>query len=330
MATAIGTPALKPTVNTSSTASGAGSLDADPISRVAIARMAGTSSSSGTALTGDASADYDFQKNLEAAESKLLEGKNDTALQIFSEIQGRIKKAKLPETSFFPLRCFLGLADCSPPADRVRYSTLAYCTLIKVYALRDWYAADISSTHAELRWHLKKLRPLIPETESSILAQIDEMIAECANHILPIDAFNEKVKEADEAFKTNKITTRVLYTEALALIADKLQIEFEVARGVCLLKLTKTYQINDPDRAQVRDRAQEAIFSLFDKSASLYETGKYTRVDAFRLLIGYLRVLRFLTSDIVNHQEIQAKIDACKLEIPEELLKSVTFAPDPH
>ncbi len=336
MATAAGTPVQKSTALTSSPAAGAGSPGADLTSKVALARMTETPSSSGTALTGDASADYNFQKHLEDAESKLLEGNKETALSMFSEIKGRIEKAKLPQASFFPLRCLLGLMNSSTIEDeKHRYFADFLKTLVPVYASRkNWLADDTSSAHSELRWLLNKFRLRIPKNQSLdlLIGKVDGMIAECAKHILPIDAFYEMVKEADEAVKTKDLKlARALYKNALALIADKFQIEFEVARGTCLLKLTGTYQKDEPDRANMRNQAQEAIFSLFTKRASLYEAGKYTRVDAFKLLISYLRSLRLLTLDsIVNYNAIQNKINACKEEIPEELLKSKTPASDPH
>ncbi len=312
--------ATKSTAHTSSTASGAPRREADATSRVAVSRMPAVAAASAVPLEGD----YDFVQNLNDAEQLLADGRNENARRLFREIHIQSLTPDFGLDSLIPTHCLLGIAHSYPEGkDRTDNAADAYTALNVVYAnTREWDRLNNqqkSSAYLTLRSCLKQLKPLIPEDKVEAHQDVDAKIAECSKFILPLDAFHDIVKEADEYLQNNEIeNARNSYLAALTFIGEKTEIEFLVGRAFCLLKLTETYT-NDTDiKAQLRTSAQIALFSLYDHRASLYTTGKYDRVDAFKMLIGYLRALRSMTLERVDRQAIQERIDACKPQIPAE------------
>jgi hypothetical protein len=326
MATAA-TPATKSTSSSSSSSSHAVPPSTAATSRAARRGMAEAASASGVSLAGG-SAPYDFLQNLEVAEKLLQKGNNEAAQRIFGEIAARAEDTELPETSLFLARCLLGLAYSYPEGTvRTNYAAKVYTALNKVYAYKpEWEALtkeELSSAHLDLRSCFKRLRPLIPAKEVAALGEVDTKISECSALILPLDEFHEKVKEADAFFNNDKPHARKLYEEALLTIEGRDEIDYLLARAPCLLKLIGTCAKEDAARAVLRNTAQDIIFNLYKNNELLCEGGKYTKGEAFSLILGYLRLLRELTpSRQAGYTRlslaIQSRIDACKKEVPEE------------
>ncbi|HEY5236367.1 MAG TPA: hypothetical protein VIJ14_09335 [Rhabdochlamydiaceae bacterium] len=333
------TPAVAPATKSTSSSSSRSSLAVPPstasTSRAARRGMAEAASASGASLA-DGSVPYDFLQNLEVAEKLLQKGNNEAAQRIFREIAVRSEGTELPETSLFLARCLLGIAYSYPEGvERTNYAAKVYTALNKVYAYKpEWEALtkeELSSAHLDLRSCFKRLRPLIPAKEAAALEEVDTKISECSALILPLDQFHEKVKEADAFFNNDKPHARKLYEEALLTIEGRDEIDYVVARAPCLLKLIGTCAKEDAARAVLRNTAQEVIFNLYNKNELLCEGGKYTKEEAFRLILGYLRLLRTLTPMSVppnRHTRlslaIQTRIDACKKEVPEEFAAAPT------
>ena len=164
---------------------------------------------------------------------------------------------------------------------------------------------------------------LIPPTNFEMIADIKAKIAECTQSTLPIDAFREKVREADEAFeRKDLVKAGQLYNEALPIIVGRSENECRFALVDCFLKLTKTYPLDDRSRASTRDRAQAILFDLYNEECSLYGLGsKYTKVGVFTALFHNLIALRELTlKKDPNHNAIEERIGAIESAIPAKKL----------
>ncbi|HEX4840050.1 MAG TPA: hypothetical protein VFU89_06375, partial [Rhabdochlamydiaceae bacterium] len=162
---------------------------------------------------------YDFGKNLLIAETKILKYKTNEARSKFQEVFTHLQETRLPE-SFYPVRCYLGLALCCPPGnDRRRHALDAHSALQRLFAYTaSMTGTDVSLFYSRLRWYLKKLWLLMLEAQTGEIDEIEDKIEECGRHILPIDAFNEMVMEGHELRIAGLKTCREVFKQALALI----------------------------------------------------------------------------------------------------------------
>jgi hypothetical protein len=304
----------------SSTASGVGASGTDRTSRVARSHIAETASASSAPLGGA----YDFEQHLIDAEQLLADGRNEEARRLFHQIHMQTLTPNFSLASLIRTHCLLGFAYSYPESkERTKHAADACTAINVVYANKHaWDPLNNeqkSSAYLALRSCFKRIKPLIPGNEVDAHQEIDAKIVECSKFILPLDAFHEMTKEADEYLGNDDLgNARDSYEAALASIDEKNGIEFLVGRAYCFLKLTGIYPNNSDIRARLRSTAQDVLFSLYDHRASLYETGQYTRVEAFKLLIGYLRHLHTLTLEGTERKAIQERIEACRPEIPEE------------
>lgn len=284
-------------------------------STVASSRMAAVASPSNPApLVGAAP---DFDQMLKRAETTLLKGNDKEALSQFQTIFSLIQEARLPKTSFDFVRCHLGLAlSCPAGEDQNRHAMNACTALLTIWASRNTVKTEISPFYSTLRWHLKKLKPLMSVFDQS-LAAIDDKIKECGNHILKIDAFKELVEEGDELRIKQDKRCRKIYEQALELIKDETGVEFQVARVRCLLRLTSSHNKESVDFSEHYARTQKALFDLYGCSDAIPKSIGCAEVVALTALNGYLTQLLGLTpsTDSTNRKAIQQKIDACTIKL---------------
>jgi|GEM_PF-848532 len=281
-------------------------------------RIAAAVSTSGAPpLTSAKHEKYDFEKQLRTAEDKLLEDKREEAQLILNEIYDRFQGIVFPATCFYVSRYYLALSLSYPPGKyRNRAVITANIALRNVYLSREKVKEDdVSSFYSTLRLLLKQLKTLTPEENTVDLLEIERRIEECERHILPIDAFQEMVKEGNDLLiKGDLKACRDAYEQALALIAKENGIEFQVGRIDCLIRLAHTYSKQPLEISEFCSRSKIAIFKLYDERASLYKS--YTKVRGLQMLSFWLTCLKTFTplTDTQNINEIQKRIDACALE----------------
>ncbi|HEX2580205.1 MAG TPA: hypothetical protein VHK67_07385 [Rhabdochlamydiaceae bacterium] len=256
----------------------------------------------------------DFDKELKSAELKLLEGDLFNARSMFQELLSRIKQIKLPEFSFHLVRCHLGLASSyMPGADQSQHAKEAYSGLKNLFDVRNTVTRDISPFHSILRWHLKKLKPLMPEAA----ADIDAKIKTCGHHILKIDTFKELLNEADELRQKKNSKCRETYKKALELIDKENGIEFKIATVKGLLRFISTYKNGHSDTVPFRARTQTALFDLYHLRGSIAKTVPCTEVEAFECLYDFLKLLLSFTppEEKENREEIEKRMSVCNTQI---------------
>jgi len=319
------------------------------IAATAQARIAAAVSTSETRpLTGAKTEKYDFEANLKTAETLLLEnneGNRKKAQLILTEIYDQFQGIELPATSFYRGRYYLALSLFYPPGEeRTRSVRKAKGALHTVYQSREKVKGDdVSPFYSMLRLLLKQLKTLTPNENTVDSDEIDRRIKECERHILPIDTFQEMVKEGNDLLTQEDVTAcRTVYEQALRFIEKEAGIEFQVARIDCLLRLTNTYRQDLLKTTECCSRTQVALFKLYNERASLYKSRHYTPVKALKMLISMFTFLKKFTplTDTQNIDEIQKRITACELELaaksqptsaspstPTVITTSVTSAP---
>jgi len=209
----------------------------------------------------------------------------------------------------------LGLASSYPVGhDHTRHALAAHSQLKKIFKPTNTLKkTEISQFYSTLRWHLKKLKPLIPEKFGNIVADIDKNIKTCTLNILPIDTFKEMIEEGDEICIKNSEGGRAIYKQALEFIGKEKGIEFQMGRVRCLLRLTSTYPNGSSELNKYRAATQEALFNLYHFRDKISKSGQFTEVEAYETLERYLtRLLSFTPStDTENQEEINRRIRVC-------------------
>ncbi len=276
---------------------------------------------------------YDFNLNLNAAYLLLQENKPEEARRLFEEIQTQLKGTRVRKDSLNPIHCSLGLALTYPEGnpERSKHAVEVYDAIKIVWATKVLWnnltPEKKSEAYCALRHCLKRFQPLIPHDQHLVRREMAEKIAECSKHILPLEIFYEKVQEAARHVQKKELEEACeRYTEALQFIEGKTEPCYLIGRVDCLLGFAKIY--DEADKNELSQRAKTAVFQLYDARASVTVDGS-KKIEFLILINQYLADLSTLFPDTssADYLEIQARIEACKKELPADYAASSQLSP---
>ncbi len=273
--------------------------------------------------------EYDFPGELSVAYQMLSSEEHVGAKYLFEAILGKFKTAELGNDSLVAVHCHLGIAYSLQQGDeRLTAADAATKAIQLPYDNKHlWERLSLekkSLAYLELRSCLKLLLDLFPQLHTRNTLDIKNKIEECTKFILPLDQFNEKLKEADRcAAKKELPQARRLYWEALQFVQDRDDVMSKLAHATCLLTLASTFSSRN-------HREREGIFRAEGILSNVYENRENLPPDINSTLVELLTKLHLMLPEehLELRQAVQEKIDTCKAALPkqdEDVLGPFTF-----
>jgi hypothetical protein len=267
-----------------------------------------------------------IKRSLKSVNKRIDEGKNDEARAILEEIDRYLKTKIHLKNCLAPALYYLGLAYTYPVGskERTENAANAYQALKLVCQNNEaWKTFDEvkkSKAYCDLRTCYERLKPLVPENEIDALSEIDQKIAECNPHILPLEAFNAKVYEADRCVRQkNHEKAGRLYTAALKLIEGESGRNFMIPKVLCILKLANICEAPDM-KLGLSTTAKATLFEIYKTIEAFFNADLTNKTDVYKQLhFCFLELAKlFPETETLTQLEIRYRIEECQKEFTPE------------
>ncbi|HEX4840355.1 MAG TPA: hypothetical protein VFU89_07945 [Rhabdochlamydiaceae bacterium] len=222
-------------------------------------------------LVGEQPPRYDLLFNLVKAYEFLETEENEKAEMIFREILNRQELVDLGKDSLLATHCLLGITYATSDSETTMKSESIVQAMRALTAVKDntanWNGLDDgqkSKAFLELRTCYRLLLPLFdPLYNQKDISEINFQITQCTKQILPIDLFNDRVREADRCVqRLEPSNARRLYKQALQMEVGS-DVVSSLGAISCKLRYASTLSDNSSERVDFLRQVETKLNDLF-------------------------------------------------------------------